>query len=53
MDWNNIDANNSYEMSQASARKNYVEEIMREKPIELPFIKAKLTLWQRIKRMIR
>jgi len=38
---------------QASTRKNYVEEIMRDEPIELPFIKAKLTLWQRIKRMIR
>jgi len=37
---------------QASTRKNYVAEIMAEKPIELPFIKAKLTLWQRIKKQL-
>ena len=38
---------------QASVSKCDIDAIIAEKPIELPFIKHKLTLWQRIKRMIR
>ena len=37
---------------QASVRRADINAIMAEKPIELPFIKANLTLWQRIKKQL-
>jgi|19_taG_2_1085344.scaffolds.fasta_scaffold03134_5 hypothetical protein len=42
----------SFKYHTAKTAKARIDAIMHEEPITLPFIKSKLTLWQRIKKQL-